>query len=141
MTKLGIRLATKIIAPDVKVRFSQIMQTCYIINSNTVMIGNDFLNDDGFTSHIRDSHFYDKVDALCIGMWTLLHEIGHSRTIDNFDSINDEVFEASAPYMSSNDLFSAHYNAPIEFEATEWAISWVSTHPMLARLLNKLINF
>ena len=93
-------------------------------------------NDFGFMRHLRTSHAYDNA-SISPMLWTILHEIGHSETIDDY---SDEEYEeslnikmglacCSAEDIQTNEtLQDRYFDTAEEWYATEWAIDFVKSH-------------
>lgn len=71
-----------------------------------------------------------------IFIWSLLHEVGHRETEDDFDDEEwEEYMEAEGSGLSEQE----YYNLPIEYAATAWAGEYIQSHvEEIAELWNKL---
>ena len=58
-----------------------------------------------------------------IFLWSLMHELGHAETEDEFD--DDEEYEAAAANVISDEDY---YNIPQEYAATDWAGEYMTEH-------------
>ena len=62
----------------------------------------------------------------------LMHEIGHSRTIDYFDQTDlDEDYAAKNVIFfmdSSCEQMHTYWNLPMEFAANMWAVDFINNH-------------
>ena len=71
-----------------------------------------------------------------IFLWSLLHEIGHHETEDDFTEEEEEEYREIA---SSNISAEEYYNLPIEYAATDWAGEYMETHSAeVAQFWNEL---
>ena len=138
-------VATKIMAPRLKIRYDDNEQTCYDCNEECLIIGQDFCSDDcGFMRHLREVHGYSDADQYCLALWTLLHEIGHYYTIDYAE---DDLWTRAICGLISyeeasknSELQDIYFNIENEWEATEWAIKWVDSHKRIAKILNWIVR-
>lgn len=66
-------------------------------------------------------------------LWTILHEIGHAKTIPGlvYDRIdkNMDNYKKVRTTMSEGDRKKAYRNLPIERRADKWAYEWALKHP------------
>ena len=138
-------IAIKIVAPRLKIRYDDNKQTCYDCDEKCLIIGNDFNgNDCGFMRHLREVHKYADADQYCFALWTLLHEIGHYYTIDY---VEDDLWTRTFCGLFSceeaskdSELQDMYFNIKSEWEATEWAIKWISSHKRIAKILNWIVR-
>lgn len=138
-------VATKIVAPRLKIRYDDNEQTCYDCNEECLIIGNDFCGDDcGFMRHLREVHGYTDADRYSLALWTLLHEIGHYNTVDYAE--DDLIARAICGLASREEalkdlkLQDIYFNIENEWEATEWAIEWINSHKRIAKILNWIVR-
>ena len=133
------KFVVKLMAPELNVEFSEKDQTHFNEQLNLIVIGKDF-DDDGeeFLAHIEAAHFYEKVGSFSLRFWTLLHEIGHYMT----RSISESEVESYLGYMLNqiNSENKTYFDEPREWLATDWAIEYVTAHPVLSYLLNKFVE-
>lgn len=126
-----IELAAKLIGKDVRATVDHDDYTSYDIETDKIVVGGDINEDEyGFLSHLKTAHKVNWVGKLSYATWSFLHEVGHHFTIGNFD--DEDLVEGTfsdEPY----------FDKEVEWVATEWAIEWVKTHPMLARIVDMLI--
>lgn len=92
--------------------------------------------DCGFMRHLRTVHGYDN-SAISPMLWTILHEVGHYETADDYDDdeytegLNEKACLAclSDEEMRTNEVLQDRYfNIVEEWLATEWAIDFVKSH-------------
>ena len=130
---LGIKIATKIIAPFVKVKIDKTDSTCFDFNNDTLIVGYDFNDDEyGFMRHLREVHGCKFANLFTHRFWAILHELGHYFTGDGIED-EKETLEVRA--------FCMYFNLPSEFAATEWAINFIKTHKWLSIFLNRVAQF
>lgn len=71
-----------------------------------------------------------------IFLWSVLHELGHRETEDEFD---DDEWEDYMRAIFNCDSDIEYYNLPIEYAATDWAANYMRTHTAeVATLWGKL---
>lgn len=92
--------------------------------------------DYGFMRHLREVHGYDNAEISPM-LWTILHEIGHAETCDDY---SDREYEkglkvkmnlACLPLEQVHtdpQLQDLYFNTAEEWYATEWAIDFVKKH-------------
>ena len=138
-------VAIKIVAPRIKIKYDSNEQTCYDCDEKCLIIGNDFYSDGcGFMRHLREVHGYINADQYSLALWTLLHEIGHYYTIDYVeDDLWTRTFCGLFSYEEASkdsELQDMYFNIKSEWEATEWAIKWISFHKRIAKILNWIVR-
>ena len=131
-------IATKIVAPHLKIRYDDNEQTCYDCNEECLIIGNDFGSDDcGFMRHLREVHGYADADRYSLALWILLHEIGHYNTVDYVeDDLWTRGLISYEEASKDSELQDIYFNIESEWKATEWAIEWVNFHKKNEKILN-----
>lgn len=105
-----------------------------IININLKELNQDY----GFLRHLRDVHkcsFWDKYSPL---LWTILHEVGHYYTLDDFDNEAEEDERVALSLVNEDALDNPmvqdrYFNLPSEWGATEWAIQFVKNNTELCK--------
>lgn len=152
MKKLGIRLVIKMLDRHTKIKFEDDDSSgAYDHEENTVFIGSNCGNKElqvAFQKHIRNKHHYDSAHKFSATLWTILHEMGHHFTSDDFDeSIEDEEapIRAMCAMIPLNEAMEkgiedTYYDLPTEFAATEWAINFIKSHPRKARLFDLMVR-
>lgn len=138
-------LTSKTVAPKLKVRHDPTRSTCYDCRNDCVIFGNDLgVEDGGFMRHLREVHNCAIADFYSLSLWTILHEIGHHYTIDYAeDDLIARSICAVIPLdvaAANPDLQDLYFNIESEWEATEWAIDWINSHPNLAKILNYFVK-
>ena len=93
--------------------------------------------DNGFMRHLKEKHGYADADKYSPMLWTILHEVGHSQTADEY---SDEEYEeglntklglacCSPEELKTNEVLQDRYfDTAEEWYATEWAIDYLDTH-------------
>ena len=114
------------------------VQSCIYFNPHD-------LEDCGFLRHLREVHGFTDCDKYSLLLWTLLHEIGHHFTIDYCEEDEMETRMLCAMCSKEEAEKSTHiqdlyFNLESEWEATEWAIEFVSTNPILCETLSKKLE-
>lgn len=108
--------------------------------------------DMGFMRHLLTYHcnpqerkWAVKIDEI---LWSLLHEIGHEMTMDLIEEDeNDEGVRALCAMTSLEEVKSniplqdLYFNLPLEWEATDWAVSWAATHKEFLFFLTICLEF
>lgn len=139
-------VATKVIAPRLKIRQDNNEQTCYDCNEECLIIGNDFNKDEfGFMRHLREQHQCEYTDCFKLSLWTILHEIGHYKTLDMIE--NDDLASRALCAIVDEEVARTnktvqdmYFNIESEWEATEWAVSYIKSHPLKAKFLNLIMG-
>ena len=143
--KLRVWLAGKIVCPRLKFTYHNDSGTYYDNKNKKVTLGlNAWQDECGFLRHLREEHGCKEWNKVNVGVWSLLHEIGHYHT---FDYVEDDSFtrafcaviplDVAKEYSKYQDLY---FNMESEFEATEWAIEWLHKNPWRSRLVNLLLR-
>lgn len=71
-----------------------------------------------------------------IFLWSLLHELGHHETEDDFEDEDEDYYYAALKTIKTDEEY---YNLPQEYAATIWAGEYMETHQVeVARLWNDL---
>ena len=148
MNKLAANLIVKSIAPEVSVSYEADSETCFDHDMCAVIIGNDFQEDDcGFMRHLRYNHDFAQAYDYSLALWSLLHELGHYFTGNDGYIEDEDMAKYALCYMTPRDMAqdnpyiqNLYFNITNEWNATEWAIDWVVSHPRLSRLFNTLLK-
>ena len=143
-----LTLIVKSIAPKVKVVYEPDSSTCFDHDMCAVVIGDDFQTDDcGFMRHIKYNHGFTEAYDYSINLWSILHELGHYFTSeDGYISYEDEekyTLCAMIPRAIADEnpyIQNLYFDIEAEYEATEWAINWIKSHPRLARIYSNLVK-
>ena len=146
---LGIKIATKIIAPFVKVKIDKTDSTCFDFNNDTLIIGYDFNDDEyGFMRHLREVHGCKFANFFTHRFWAILHELGHYFTGEGIEDEKETLEVRALCILIGDDIVKTnkgvqdmYFNLPSEFAATEWAINFIKTHKWLSIFLNRVAQF
>ena len=72
-------------------------------------------------------------------LWSIMHEIGHRETEDDFEDEEWEEYQNTVSDLKSGKDDETYYNLPIEYAATYWAGNYMTEHvEEVATLWNKL---
>lgn len=102
--------------------------------------------DFGFMRHLENVHGFKPARQFSEMVWTLLHEIGHYETQDDYDDeeyeqgLNIKLNLACLPPKGLRDdekLQDKYFNIVEEWVATEWAIDFVKHHKKLCKKWSK----
>jgi len=118
-----------------------------------IFIGDDFENGaDYFIDHMVEKHLCapDLVKSLSIPMWSVLHEIGHYFTWDDEEWKKEQIARHLIDSVSKKEVLMSfesirkktqfhHFNLPLEWVATDWAIDYVETHLEELKKADKII--
>ena len=106
----------------------------YDSSSNTITYAL-LVNDEHAESFIHFAESLNPVHA-DIFLWSVLHELGHNQTEDDFDE-EDEVNYWRIASNAKND--EEYYNIPEEYAATDWAGKFmIENEAEVAELWNNL---
>ena len=111
----------------------------------------DILGQQAFLQHIALAHKCHFVNEISPLAWTILHEIGHYFTDEQF---TDNEQEADGEYRSllalgiipdnyshpDHSIQEAYFNLDTEWEATEWAINYIRKHPRKCLIFGDLLR-
>ena len=144
----AIKIVVKSIAPKVKVVYDPESETCFDHDLKAVIIGDDFRDDDyGFMRHIKYNHNFAEAYDYSINLWSILHELGHYFVGDNGYVSEEELAQYAICAMMPHDvakdnpyLQNLYFDIPAEYNATEWAITWIMKHRKLAKIFNELVK-
>lgn len=101
--------------------------------------------DCGFMRHLKEKHGYADADKYSPMLWTILHEVGHYETAEDY---SDEEYEkglniklglacCSPEELNSNEVLQNRYfDTAEEWYATEWAIEYIESHPRKAKKMS-----
>lgn len=124
------------IDPDLKVEQSD--ENSFDYAEDLIRLDLRDTEDFGFMRHLKTVHEYPNADKYSPMLWTILHEVGHSQTCDEY---SDEEYEEglnikmglscfALDEVKTNEVLQDRYfNTAEEYYATEWAIAYVDTHP------------
>lgn len=150
MNKTKIKRLVRAICPDIKITFNPCTGNyfCSRYNKINIDLGCFRYSDGGFLYHIEKSHNYKYVNKISIIVWSILHEIGHYETEGlEYDEDYDEYIRdycATIPISEAEkdpELAKIYFDLPKEWEATEWAIDFVESHPLLINELTKATSY
>lgn len=120
---------------DIKVSFDDNEGSYFDDEEEAINIDlHDLQNDKGFFRHLRTAHKCEWWKNYSPLLWTILHEVGHYYTLNDFD-MDDEMDERFALSMVSDDALDMpevqdrYFNLPTEWAATEWAIQFIKDNP------------
>jgi len=144
----ALSFIVKTIAPRVKVIYELESPTCFDHDIKAVIIGNDFQTDDcGFMRHIVEKHNFADAYNYSMSLWSVLHELGHYFTGDDGYISDEEAVQYAICAMiprkhadASPEIQNMYFDIESEYNATEWAINWIVSHPRLARIYNRLVK-
>lgn len=111
----------------------------------------DTLGQEAFLRHIALAHKCHFVNEISPLLWSILHEIGHYFTDDQF---SDDELEADGEYRSllalgvipdnyshpDASVQEAYFDLDTEWEATEWAINYIRKHPRKCLIFGDLLR-
>ena len=143
-----IKLIVKSIAPKVDVIYEDDSITCFDFDLNAVIIGKDLMLDDcGFIRHIIDRHKFVNAQQYSLIFWSILHELGHYFTGDDGIVSDEDAMQYTICAMipreavdENPNIQSFYFDIENEWNATEWAINWIQTHKLLAKLFNYIVK-
>lgn len=96
-----------------------------------------FLHQDSdvyFSDFIKKEFDFSVTDIFLV---SLLHEVGHYYTIDDFEEdelLEDEYAKAGLtrnPLITEKERNFRYFNLPVEYAATEWAIDFLRDNPSI----------
>lgn len=136
------KLLVKMIAPRVRVRKSR--EGCEFEFGTSTLFYDDrqTAEDVGFMRHLAEKHHFPEGKRYSDRLWSILHELGHYYNPDAECDFNGKALCAvlcADLAKTSRTLQNLYYDSPDEFEATEWAIDWITRHPVLARIYSVLL--
>lgn len=137
MRNLLIRLFCFIVCPQVSVEITK-NESCYDHTTETIYINPDEIDEYGFMRHVREVHDCDFADDISYCVWAILHEIGHYHTLD--DCEEDDLLARSFCMICPNNIETQnlYFGLEAEWEATEWAINYVSDHRTLCNIASHI---
>lgn len=129
---------------DIKVRKSKESAFNYTTNILELNLRDDADDNDdlGFYRHLRCAHRCKMAYTLSPMIWTILHELGHYETQDDYGDKDYNVglgikgLLALCTYdtmTNSKELQDLYYNTKEEWLATEWAIRFVRKNKKLVK--------
>lgn len=141
------KLIVKSIAPKVNVICDENDYTCFDHDLKTVIIGGDLNNDYGFMRHLKYNHNFPEAYDYSIKLWSILHELGHyfegnDGIIDEEEMTQRAICSLIPNEMAKDNPYiqNLYFNLQSEYDATEWAITWVMKHKRLAKIFNALVK-
>lgn len=120
---------------------------------DTIFIGDKFDNGaDYFIEHMVEAHEcpVELVNSLSVEMWSILHEVGHFFTWDweewdeeqparmVIESVTKKKALMSVESIRRKSQFR-HFNLPLEWMATAWAIDYAVAHLEELKKADKII--
>lgn len=90
-----------------------------------------------FQKTLRDiHHFYTNLDSVDLFIMSILHEVGHSQTVDDISSLQWSrlnltkfLIEKCYRLTRSNRIYERYFYCLDEVLATSWAVEYWNTHP------------
>lgn len=150
MNKRKVRRIVRSIAPELRVFFKKGVGSWYDEDIDKINYDSEDVSPDtdgGFLYHLEHSHKCGEVLTVPFSVWTLLHEIGHYFTLDFVERTEQTEFIKVVCAMfprgvaqNNPGIAKMYFDLPEEWEATEWAIDFVQTHPSLVQLLEKYLT-
>ena len=138
------------IEPEIEVYFNDEEPTYFDSEDNFINLGYDFhagSEDCGFRAHIVRKHGFPAAFDYPIEVWSILHELGHFMTIDDVELTEEEVLarmickdKTVEEVAASIELQDLYFDLPLEWEATEWAIDFITTNPEAVNYLVGLVE-
>lgn len=149
MNKRKIRRIVRSIAPELRVTFKKGYGSWYDVDEYKINYDPEDVSPDtdgGFLYHLGHSHKCGEVLTVPFSVWTLLHEIGHYFTFD-FSKRNEHTefiklicsMHSREEAQENPELAKMYFNLPEEWEATEWAVDFVRSSPLLTSLLERYL--
>lgn len=140
MTKLEKAIVKFVKAIDEELSVTFIKGVGYYFETNTNTINVDFTETDdcGFLRHLHEVHNCKFAYAYPLVLWSILHEIGHYETENEVEETESDEelrfwLSLTGEELAHNTVIQDRYfNLPSEWEATEWAIGWLTDNPTLA---------
>jgi len=88
-----------------------------------------------FSKYLKNKFNFIVQDQIDIFLTSLLHEVGHDQTVDEFYEqsyftiLKTKIQKTLINLFSNSDRIAYKYfNVLDEFYATDWAVSWIDTH-------------
>lgn len=137
MFKTYIENFIKSIDEELNVSFIEKDGWNFETTSNTVNVAISDTEDCGFFRHLKEEHKCEFANEFSLTLWSILHEIGHYETED-FVDFDEELDDRVMLYLTDDvvktnkKIQNKYYNLPSEWEATEWAIEWITENWELA---------
>lgn len=101
------------------------------------------VEDFGFNRHLSQAHNYINIHSEY--MFALLHEIGHALdAYDECDIESEKLTRAFCQYISTEQartdtaIQNEYFNLPTEFSATEFAINYIESHPIITKIFSRI---
>ena len=122
------------VCPEVTLIFNNEDDSYYEYATDTISIDPNPQDDDGFLRHLIEAHECAFALDYPLVLWTILHEIGHYFTLDEFDLEDDmetRILCATISFEVARDnplIQNMYYDLHSEWVATEWAINFISQH-------------
>lgn len=141
--KIIVNAFVHIVARDVKAELSEDF-SCNPLEQ-IVYYPKDFsqVEDFGFNRHLSQAHNY--INLHSDYMFALLHEIGHALdTYDECDIDKESVTRAFCQCISierartDTAIQDEYFNLPTEFAATEFAIDYIESHPIITKIFSTI---
>ena len=142
MDALHTYAAAIVRALDDELIVEQSDENSYDYAENRVRLNLRDFEDCGFMRHLREVHNCRWADEFSVMLWTILHEVGHAETEDDYDDDEyEECLKAKAlvamiPVEVAKDrpdLQDIYFNTCEEWCATEWAIDYIKSHKRQCR--------
>lgn len=143
MQKFLMWVFAKAVRPSIKFHFGD--DNYFDADENEIWLNPKDNEDCGFLRHLKEVHGFEKTMNYPLWMWSVLHEIGHFETLDfcESDEMTERVICAShskEEAEQSVELQDLYFNLESEWEATEWAINFIKSHPFLCGAFSVLLR-
>lgn len=137
MFKTYIENFIKAIDEELNVTFINEDGWNFATGTNTVNVAINDTEDCGFIRHLTEIHKCKFANKFSLTLWSILHEIGHYETEDfvDFDEEMDDrimLYLTEDTVKTNKKIQDKYFNLPSEWEATEWAIWWITENWELA---------
>ena len=90
---------------------------------------------EGFMDYINQT--YPDITDVSEFTWSLLHEIGHTQTWNEFSKKDWKRYAKKAPHVHD---IEEYYAIPQEHRANDWAAEYIRNHPKKIRKFEKKIK-
>lgn len=143
MRKFIIKTFVKSICPDIKVEFGDFNEC----DEDTIYLNPKEYVCPGFKKHLKEKHGCDFGDKFSQQLWSILHEIGHMMTNPPEDEDMEMLIRLTLEttvdedeYNTDENLQYSYYDLESEYNATQWAIDYISIHWLKCRIISLLLH-
>ncbi len=149
LDKLHSFAATIVRAIDPELTVDQSDENSYEYADMLVRLNLRDDEDFGFMRHLREVHLCVFADDYSPMLWTILHEVGHAQTEDDFgedeyaEGLNTKMALACVPpaELRKNVVLQDRYFDTVEeWLATEWAIDYVREHNARCKRWSRILE-